>query len=408
MWKERAKDLATTAALVISGTLCVVLAKASFDIVAFGRPGAAAHTFDKPWFNTFIMFLGEFCSVFIYLVPLWKRKLQRRRSSPGERLRLLSVNEADKQISIVLPTPETTKESDNDHILTLKNVSLCCVPALCDFVGSLILTYGLIWIDASLYSMLQGANVVFTAIVTHILWKFTRAVMGKKALIYEWIGVVVVTIGLFIVGLSYVLKMAATPVPSMSSSSHVQTAKSMFWHVLGIAFCVVGQLLWAIQTNVEAYFLQKTKDQLPSYFVVGFEGMWGMIVTGLLLIACNWLPQPLGEDTLDTFYMLASPALIFLNLAYVVAIFFFNNSGMIMTKRKGAVFCQIIRNIRIPSVWIVQIVLYYTISQTLGEGWDSWSSLRLCGFLLLVAGVLIHDAILRIHGLTYPEVHIVQ
>lgn len=97
-----------------------------------------------------------------------------------------------------------------------------------------------------------------------------------------------------------------------------------------------GQIIQASQTVIEEHLLQGI--EIDSDFIVGCEGLWGLIYTGCIFMPiAQFVPgeegSSLHEDTIDSFYMIShSVVLLILNLVSIVCLLFLNYGSMNVTK----------------------------------------------------------------------------
>jgi hypothetical protein len=106
----------------------------------------------------------------------------------------------------------------------------------------------------------------------------------------------------------------------------------------------------------------------------------------------------LGTDSVPSSHVLwpvyltpsAQPPQIVL-LVDMVALLMYNFSGMMVTGHLGAVFRTVLETMRTLFVWLIDIILFYSLSGALGESWDwLYGSIQLAGFVALVAGTLVY------------------
>jgi hypothetical protein len=50
----------------------------------------------------------------------------------------------------------------------------------------------------------------------------------------------------------------------------------------------------------------------------------------------------------------------------------------------------------------VELILYPIFGGVVGQQWNNWSWLQLGGFLLLILGTVVYNAVFQIPGLYYP------
>eukprot|EP00930_Biecheleria_cincta_P102779 TRINITY_DN94603_c0_g1_i1.p1 TRINITY_DN94603_c0_g1~~TRINITY_DN94603_c0_g1_i1.p1 ORF type:complete len:395 (-),score=53.40 TRINITY_DN94603_c0_g1_i1:13-1197(-) len=305
--------------------------------------------FHKPWTQNLQMFIGEALVIFIFLA---------RR--PGAQARELN-QEAKKVVPF--------------YIFLL--------PACCDILGTGVGGVGMLFISAPVWQMMRGSLMVFTAI-------FSVVFLGRELPPYKWAAVVVCVIGLALIGVSAILDAAG------SESSSVP---------LGILFTVVSQAFAAFQMVVEEIYVKKY--EAPPAQVVGSEGIWGIIVMTIVLSVMYLIPGNDGgsyENALESFGMLAgSRDLLIFVMFYLCSISFFNFFGVTISGQLSAVHRTLNDALRTIIIWVVEIIVFYTISEEFGVGWKAHTYLQLIGFALLVLGNLLQNAIVKIPGFKYED-----
>eukprot|EP01105_Mastigella_eilhardi_P026554 TRINITY_DN773_c0_g1_i1.p1 TRINITY_DN773_c0_g1~~TRINITY_DN773_c0_g1_i1.p1 ORF type:complete len:406 (+),score=128.09 TRINITY_DN773_c0_g1_i1:161-1378(+) len=349
---------------IVSGTFAVVLSKVLFGVQGKGRYGKTAY-FEKPWFLDWGMFVGMVLCLFVFYVEIWYNKYTG--SQP----------------------PATSK----------KLYWVIAIPALCDLVSTFMMNVGLLWIPGSIWQMLRGSIVIFTAFIT---------VTYRKRRLYSsgWTGVAIVVIALLIVG-GACFKTPQTAVASNSSASSgaAATGTSSWEMMIGIVLVILAQFIQAMQTIIEEQLLHDVKAS-PN-LIVGMEGLWGFLLCTFISmpIAAN-LPSDLEglyEDSIDSFIMIYnSPTILGLVIGYVAVILLFNIFGMIITDETSAMVRNLLEPVRTLFIWITDIFIGYVISEELGETVNWWSFLEGAGFIVLCVGVFIYNGIIKLPFLTYP------
>ncbi|KAJ6252453.1 solute carrier family 35 member f6 [Anaeramoeba flamelloides] len=260
---------------------------------------------------------------------------------------------------------------------------LTMAPAVFDLLATSIMNIGLLWIPASIWQMLRGSMVVFSAIFSITFLK--RILHG-----YHWLGVFVVVCGLVLVGISCI-----------KSDSGNYDKKHEF---IGIFLVVGAQVIQATQIIIEDHLLHNVF--VNPLLVVGLEGLWGSIFTiGIFLPIVGNTPRHWGsgfyEDTIDSLIMLGNGDLLGLYIAYVFAILFYNMFGMFVTNTFTAVHRTILEEVRTFCIWITDLIIHYGITRNKGEKWDNWSWMELGGFILLMWGMFIYNNVIQIPGFRY-------
>jgi len=362
---QRKKEI-SIAVFLVSGTLSVVLNKILYGIEAPGIHGSAPHKFEKPWFTNWAMFLGmTMCLVGFFII----RVIQKGRGK--------SVPSIDKRLYWAL-----------------------LIPATCDMIASFLMGVGLLWISGSIWQMLRGSIIIFTALLKIFYRK-------KKLLPAEIFGIVTVVGALIVVGVSsfYTPGEIEDQPHSSSSSSLLSSSSAPFLNptlktILGILLVVAAQALQAFQTILEEKFLHDM--EAPEPFIVGMEGLYGLLLcSAISMPVAYFLPGPEGlgvhENSLDSFVMITkNPVLLAVILVYIVVILIFNLFGMMITQVTDAMLRNIMEPIRTLLVWVTMVFVCYVVThRKAGEQVNLWSLLQLAGFIILSFGILVYNGVIR-------------
>ena len=375
---QRTKKQYSIVTFLISGTMSVVVNKILYGIEAPGAKGSAPHRFEKPWFTNWAMFLGMTLCLVGFEVTRAIKKVRGK------------------------PTPHTPR----------KLYWAIAIPALCDMVASFLMGVGLLWIPGSVWQMLRGSIIIFTAILKVTYRK-------KRLLPAEILGICIVVVGIAVVGFSSFLTpgevedangaanassssllLSDSSVSSVSQASQAAEGMPKALKIsLGILLVVLAQALQATQTIVEEKLLHDV--DAPATLIVGMEGLYG-----LLLCSCISMPiayflpgeegQGLHEDTLDSFAMIGySQVLLWVCVLYVLVILVFNLFGMMITQVTDAMVRNIMEPIRTLLVWVTMVFICYVCThKRMGERVNYWSLLQLAGFVTLSIGVLIYNDVI--------------
>jgi drug/metabolite transporter (DMT)-like permease len=362
--------------MLLSGTLSTVVQKLILEQHGPGRDLYPPHKFSKPWYLTTVMFLAEVLAMVFYFIS---RAFTR---------------ESDQVVKAILDDSPPKPVRSNLRIYLLLGL-----PAICDLVGTALMSVGLLYLPASVWQMLRGAMIVFSALLHAFALKRTQHN-------YMWAGVIIVTLALVIVGLA-----------AVTSNGLGGTGASRGLIILSIVLTVGSQFIRAIQVILEDYYVHDA--ELSSYLIVGVEGIWGLVLTiGVFLPICqnignvNNEGNGVHEDSLDTLRMLGNmPDLIGMSVAYMVAILGLNVAGMLVTEITNAVMRTILESMRTMCVWVVQLILFYALRNSdyghkhpgIGERWTMSSYMQLSGFVLLVTGMFVYNRTLELWFLKYSD-----
>jgi drug/metabolite transporter (DMT)-like permease len=156
-----------------------------------------------------------------------------------------------------------TKAAGVIQLKTDINPLLLAIPACFDIVGSSLMNVALTLIPASIYQMLRGMIIIVTS-------GFSILFLGRKLYRHHWYSVGVIFIGVMIVGIAAILK----------SNKSGSTGEKI--NPLGILLLLISQLfsggLYIVEEKLLGdYYLDPLK-------VVGLEGLWGLLITIIMLV----------------------------------------------------------------------------------------------------------------------------
>jgi len=110
------------------------------------------------------------------------------------------------------------------------------------------------------------------------------------------------------------------------------------------------------------------------------------------------------ENVVDSLHMLAgSGQLLAFVVFYLSSISFFNFFGVTISGQLSAVTRTINDAMRTMIIWIVELIVFYGISEKYGQKWQPHSYLQLIGFVFLITGNMVNSKVLRLPCLTYDE-----
>ena len=291
-----------------------------------------SHKFNHPFFQVFVMFLGEMlCFVAYKLIAVWHFRKG--------------------------TTPITGKPF---------NPVVFLFPACCDMIGSFVMIVSLTMTYASVFQMLRGAVVVFTGLLSVVFLK-------KRLFKRHWVGMTLVIIGLVLVG-------AASKIEGDDKGQDTMS------QLTGNLLVVIAQVIVAVQMIYEEMVIKKY--DVPSLKAVGWEGIWGSSLLGLLLIPFYFIPLTISdvqpkrlENSIDALYQIHnSVPLIISNVTLLLSIAIFNFSGISVTKTMSATTRIVLDCLRTLFIWVISLALK----------WDKFYYLQLVGYLLLVCGTTIY------------------
>ena len=149
--------------MLISGTANTIVVKAMDVFKSNGD------SFAHPYFQCASMFFGEFSVLGVYFIMKW-----RQRRAAGDAL---------------------MESGDNKPKF---NALIFAIPAFFDTCSSTLNFVALVLTTASIYQMIRGLIVVITAL-------FSVTILKRKLFRHHWLGVILVFLGVFVVGLSSII-----------------------------------------------------------------------------------------------------------------------------------------------------------------------------------------------------------
>ena len=340
--------------MVVTGSINTISTKLADNTLAVGRDGGDARQFNHPFLQAWFMFVGELLCLLLFKFKVFSAS-RRGRDEKNE------VDCAEPFSPLIF-----------------------VIPACCDMTATSLMYLGLTLTDASVFQMLRGSVIIFTGIFS-IIW------LKRKLYMFHWIGMVCVLIGCVIVGWGSVLDK-----PTNESEARNPG--------LGNTLIVVAQVVTAVQMVVEERYV--SGKNIPALQAVGYEGLFGVIILGLLLVPMYYIPAVKGlsetasggshfEDAIDGFFQIHNSVQLLLCICGTISsIACFNFFGISVTKSMSAVHRMVLDSIRTIVIWGVSLLL----------GWESFQWLQLSGFFVLLFGTMVYNEIVSLEslGLYYP------
>lgn len=388
------------AGMLTFGTCTVVIQKLILSMEGVGLEesgsGTETHQFKKPWFQTEAMFIGMFGCLAVYEVMMCVQHKKAKKAA-----------DVSENKPLVNSSGSETEKPQGSSMPRWKQYCIVCTPALCDMCATAMMNVGLLWIPASVWQMLRGSMVIFSAL-------FSKFFLKRQLHASHWTGVGLVAFALVVVAFAALMQPDRPKLVSSSSESHSASSSSKEQHstvqvAFGCALVVIAQVIQASQIVVEEFLLKTIV--LHPVLVVGLEGFWGTIVCSILLCFTSFIPDKYGgERTLDTLYMFFHNGNILgFGILYAAVILCYNLFGMFVTSYTSAVVRTILEGLRCACIWITNMLIYYIYvvnynpSSEFGEWWNDWSYLQFCGFLFLLLGMFVYNGIVRIEGMYYVD-----
>lgn len=361
--------VALVVGMLLTGTLNTLCTKILFTLHSEGVDGTDK-IFAKPWCGTWNML---FAMLVVGLID--KAYSSICASKPA-----MAIDD-----NALLPAEQSSKVSHTKKIL------LVAFPAVFDLLATAFACIGILYIPASVWQMLRGACIIFSAFFA-VVW------LKRRLMAFNYVGLVLCVVGVCTVGLASVWGVA-----SDARSDGGDGASLTF----GIAMVLLAQIVQAAQVVAEEW-LMKDVD-LPMFQIVGWEGFWGCLVMIVVVFPLlQVLPgQDAGsmENTMDTFVMIYnSHGVLLCCLIYVFSCATFNATGIAVTGALSAVHRMMLDASRTTVIWVFGLYVHYKYdpSSLFGEVWTPYSKYQLVGFVILVCGQAIYGEVLKLPGFKYP------
>eukprot|EP00928_Gymnodinium_smaydae_P036779 TRINITY_DN25663_c0_g4_i1.p1 TRINITY_DN25663_c0_g4~~TRINITY_DN25663_c0_g4_i1.p1 ORF type:complete len:444 (-),score=94.16 TRINITY_DN25663_c0_g4_i1:85-1416(-) len=368
---NKAKTVVLVVAMMFFGSFNTINTKLQFQTCApsandsDGQCRAGWHLFNKPWTQTYAMFVGEATVLLVY--GFQKRQRKRRRA---RMLAAAAGSPAALEAAASNGSPSAGARAPSNWIFA--------IPASCDVFGTGLAAVGLQWVDSAIWQMLRSALIPFSAVLS-------RGFLKRQLQPFHWVATLIVTMGLALVGVASML--------DATKSLNVTVSQRL----LGMALVVIAQLMAAFQMVFEELLLTGAA-KVSAKKVVGMEGTFGCCFLTVALFVMYMIPGPDAghfESFPDAVRMCAgSPALLALVLSYVASIPTYNVVGITVGKKMGTVIRCLVDSCRTVTVWAVNLYLHYYVSDSLGAAWTPHSWVTVIGFFVLAFGTLLYNEVI--------------
>ena len=249
---------------------------------------------------------------------------------------------------------------------------LLAIPAMFDTVASSLLFVALTKTAASVYQMMRGLIVFFTAM-------FSIAFLRRRLYRHHVTSLLLIVGGVALVG--------AGPIV-LDTDTDGETSE-----MLGIILIIISQVFHGFMFITEEKLF--SKYYLKPLKVVGFEGLWGFLVYVIILIIfqqidCHnpdFCEYGYLEDSIDALHQIGNnPGLLGLVISVMFSIAMFNFFGVSVTKYASSAQRATLDISRTVLIWV--FFLAYP-----GDGSETFNYIQLLGFLVLIVGTLVYNEI---------------
>jgi drug/metabolite transporter (DMT)-like permease len=342
---------------------------------------APRELFNQPVFQTVQMFVAEALVVLMVMAERWYTRKQKL-----GRYQKLAASDPARELS----------DGNNDinghpvktETLTGRRMFLLTAPAVCDVCGTTLMNVGLLATPVSIFQMVRGAVILFVGAFSVL---FLKRSLSRK----QWLGLFIVTIGVFVVGLS------ASDSKFTENNNNNGSGNGAGYHPLfGVLLILFAQVFTATQFVLEEFILEKYS--LMPIKMVMWEGIFGTTITVLasvlvLFVILLFTLQTTASNAINSSkfnlivglqQVFTSSTLLASSAAILISLATFNVAGVTVTRLISATSRSTIDACRTIGIWLASLAL----------GWEEFCALQLGGFALLVYGTLLFNGVIYSDG----------
>ena len=199
---------------------------------------------------TYCIFLGEFLSIFYYIYKVKKIK---------KSIKIEHKNQGDT-------FERNLKEEDAKKRPPFPTNLFFAITAGCDIFGSTLFIFGSSYLTGSIYQMMRALELFYVCI-------FSKIILKHHIYRHAILGICILIIGIILIG-----------IVEFDKTNQINSKNPL----IGIILICIGQLFYSIEFTLQEIFIKKY-DVHP-FQLVGFEGVWGVILYTILLIIFQFIP----------------------------------------------------------------------------------------------------------------------
>ncbi|PNY26600.1 Uncharacterized protein TCAP_03471 [Tolypocladium capitatum] len=334
--------------------------------------------FEQPVLQTAQMFVGEMgCWLVVGLMSLYRRFASRPPPSERGYQAVHTDDAADDELDDQ-PKPDANAPS----VLRGFRVLLLALPAICDICGTTLMNAGLLLVAASIYQMTRGALVLFVGL-------FSVLFLRRHLHLFQWLSLVGVVLGVAVVGLAGAIwpdeKKVSQHGTDEADGGLSDTARA----IIGVLLIAGAQIFTATQFVLEEWMLENSS--IEPIRVVGWEGLFGFVVTLAVMVVMHLAVGRTDAgrygyfDMVEGLRQLTQKRIWVSSVLIMISIGGFNFFGLSVTRSVSATSRSTIDTCRTLFIWIV----------SLGLGWESFKSLQIVGFAMLVYSTFVFNGIVQ-------------
>jgi drug/metabolite transporter (DMT)-like permease len=226
-------------------------------------------------------------------------------------------------------------EKSQRDVVSYQTMLVLIVPCLCDLVCTLLLLTAQVYITASMWQMLRGSVICITALLKRFL-------LQHRLRTHMWVGVGIITLAMVLVAATSFL------LPASQQSTNGGDPR------IGVVLVLMGCVAQGVQYVFEEKVMNV--DNAPPLVVIGCEGLWGTVLTILVIYPIAYLMPGTDngsfEDPWDALQMAHnSTHLKVFMIGFVGLVTIYNCMAVYVTKYLSAIWHAILDNFRPITIW---------------------------------------------------------
>jgi len=347
--------------------------------------------YSQPVWQTLQMFMGEAWCLAIYGLSTMRQKYRDKQASNNgdqrEREVLLISSNSPSQPSYGTNIPYSALGAcTTDKPWYIRSLEFF-FPATCDILATTLMNLALLIMPVSVFQMTRGALVMWVGLLSVIFLRY-------HMLLYEWLSLVLVMVGVCIVGLSSLLQSAQSDtnlyiLALLKTKSHETASQTL----LGLVMVLGAQVFSATQFVWEEKVMEQ--HRVDPLLVVGLEGIFGIcqITVGMLLMHYFVGSTRQGEGGIFDLragwsQTLGVPSVRMSAFLCATSIAIYNALGLNVTKDLSATARSTIDTFRTLGICAVSLCLGWEILRPLS------GSVQGLGFVIMAYGTFVFNGVI--------------
>eukprot|EP01054_Gregarina_sp_Poly1_P008824 Gregarina_sp_Poly_1__8823@NODE_52_length_17545_cov_128_515219_g44_i0_p3_GENE_NODE_52_length_17545_cov_128_515219_g44_i0NODE_52_length_17545_cov_128_515219_g44_i0_p3_ORF_typecomplete_len591_score54_39SLC35F/PF06027_12/3_9e35CRTlike/PF08627_10/8_3e26CRTlike/PF08627_10/87Nuc_sug_transp/PF04142_15/1e23UAA/PF08449_11/3_9e19TPT/PF03151_16/4_2e18PUNUT/PF16913_5/3_5e12EamA/PF00892_20/7e09EamA/PF00892_20/3_8Mg_trans_NIPA/PF05653_14/1_2e06Mg_trans_NIPA/PF05653_14/5_7_NODE_52_length_17545_cov_128_515219_g4 len=230
------------------------------------------------------------------------------------------------------------------------------IPAVCDFVGSILILYALYLSSASNVQVLRNFNLVVCAALS-VCW------LGSTLRVFHWIGILIMSVGFILTGID------STVHPDVNAHSKHS------W--LGSFLAIAGTSISAFQLVFEEHLFRKFS--CSPFEAVGWVGTHEIVLTAVAIAVAH--VSKLEDARVSAHQAFHNPIITLALCLFVLSVALFTAFGLATTRIASAMLTATLFASRQVLVWIAEIAL----------GWNKFYWLAFFGIVFVLLGFFVYN-----------------